>query len=265
MPDLSASVSTPAVPLRYRGVWQRTLLQTPELRDTTTTVYWLQTAYWHADVRMPAERPDFRDVSSLAQCSPAQRAWLMQQQGFAGTTAVTAGLKGEICTWYRMLDFQPPAAAPDAGTMCFEPGRLVETGLDGSYFEHWAPVSGAVGPSAVLRRLHQGAPATPDEWLLIAGELVMHVRSRARDWPAGTLPGSAFAALGAQADTALLDFEIAFGRRTAKGWCILHSTFPWNEGRQIAMTLDHRPGNTVRLCWEGCAAPWQVLEWTTAS
>ena len=258
----------PAVPLRYRGVWQRTLLQTPVLRDTTTIVYWLQTAHWHADVRLPAERPDFRNVSSLAQCSPSQRAWLMLQQGFAGTTAVTTGAtgtEGEICTWYRLLDFQPPAAAPDAGAMRFEPDRLVETGLDGSYVEHWVSVSGAVGPFAVLRRLHHGAPATPDELLLIAGEVVMHVRSRARDWPAGTLPGSAFVALGAQADAALLDFEIAFGRRTANGWCILHSTLPWNEGREFAMTLDHRPGNTVRLCWDGRAAPWQILEWTLVS
>ena len=34
------------VPDRYHGVWVRTLLETPEGRDTTTWVRWLQTGLW---------------------------------------------------------------------------------------------------------------------------------------------------------------------------------------------------------------------------
>ena len=41
------------VPARYRGVWTRTLLETPEVRDDTTFVRWLQLGRWHADLRIP--------------------------------------------------------------------------------------------------------------------------------------------------------------------------------------------------------------------
>jgi hypothetical protein len=62
------------VPERYHGVWARTLLETPEGRDTTTWVRWLQTGLWHGDLRVPLEAA--RDV-------PEGRA---QVQGFAGTS-----------------------------------------------------------------------------------------------------------------------------------------------------------------------------------
>ena len=41
------------VPERYRGVWRRNQLDIPGLRDTTTWARWLQTARWHADLRVP--------------------------------------------------------------------------------------------------------------------------------------------------------------------------------------------------------------------
>ena len=265
------------VPERYRGVWQRSLLQTPALRDTTTTVFWLQTAYWHADLRIPAARPDFLGVSALADCSAVQLAWLATQQGFAGTTAVTATPEAEICTWHRVLDFQPPAAGPDAGFMQFTPTRLIETGVHGVYLEHWQKLPGPDTGLMVLQCLQEESemPAVP-RLLLVAGDHVMHVRGRAQGWPPGTAPGAALAAADLVALPALLDFDISFGRRTADGWEIRHSTLPWQEGIRVRMLLvpferqvsDSGPtrrlpeaGEAVRLSWNGVSSHWTVLEW----
>lgn len=264
---ISAPITLP-VPVRYRGVWQRTLLATPALRDTSTTVFWLQTASWHADLRIPARRPDFSGVSGLAACSAAQLAWLAQQQGFAGCTEVTGeGVAApEICTWHRRLDFQPPAAGPDAGIMQFTPAHLVETGLHGSYLEHWQPLPGAVDGHAVLACVDgsdddDGESAPPTRLLLVAGDFVMHVRARAMPWPAATVPGTALATLPLADLAGLLDFEISFGCRNATGWRITHSTLPWLESTEVRLSLDRSGPERATVTWNDVPALWQVLEW----
>ena len=110
------------VPAAYRGVWQRTLLETPEGRDTSTQVHWLQTDGWHADLRVP---------QGVDPATPAGRA---QLQGFCGLTRITPGAGGQpdVCTWHRRWDVQPPRSTPDAGYMVFEtPERVIETGVHG--------------------------------------------------------------------------------------------------------------------------------------
>jgi hypothetical protein len=64
------------VPDCYLGTWQRSLLQTSQMRDTTTQVFWLQTRNWHADLRVPANRPDFSATTCLTDCDDGQLAWL---------------------------------------------------------------------------------------------------------------------------------------------------------------------------------------------
>ncbi|MCA3239163.1 MAG: hypothetical protein ACK5RC_15860 [Curvibacter sp.] len=50
--------ATPPVPVRYRGVWQRSLLQTVDGEDDSSWVRWLQLGRWHADLRVArAARP----------------------------------------------------------------------------------------------------------------------------------------------------------------------------------------------------------------
>ena len=87
-----------AVPSAYHGVWVRTLLETPEGRDTTTWVRWVQTSRWHGDLRVPADA-DRRAPAGLA-----------LQQGFGGVTEVQRATphQPEVCTWHRQLDYQPP-------------------------------------------------------------------------------------------------------------------------------------------------------------
>lgn len=207
-------LQTDPVPERYRGVWRRSLLATPGLRDTSTTVFWLQTERWHADIRLPAGRPDFSGVRQLADCNAQQRAWLQQQQGFAGVTEVDTSVMPEICRWHRVADFQPPSASADAGTMEFAPDVLIEKGVHAEYLEHWHKLPDSDSGFTVLR---QSASSAPLQMVLMAGVYVMRVRERD----------------GALAS--MLDFEISYGVREEDGWRVKHSTLPWLEGQLFAL------------------------------
>ncbi|MES2934135.1 MAG: hypothetical protein V4805_11690, partial [Pseudomonadota bacterium] len=176
----------PSVPLRYRGVWRRTLLEAADVYDVATNVLWMQTSRWHADLRIPALRPDFSQVDSLAACNHEQLMWLAQQQGFAGVTEVDFASQAEICRWHRLVDFRPPAATPDAGCMTFEPTQLVETGVHAEYLEHWIRLSDTESGFAVFK--YDSDTSRPPRLLLIAGDAVMHVRARPTDWPAELPP-----------------------------------------------------------------------------
>jgi hypothetical protein len=226
------------VPARYRGIWRRTLLQTDDASDTATTVFWLQAARWHADLRIPAGRPDFGGIASLDDCCAARRAWLATQQGFAGITTVRTGRDGELCSWQRLFDLQPPQGQPDEGWMVFEPGLLVETGVHARYLEHWRPVPQTAGRMAVLGLLdNEGGPMAAKELLFLAGPCVMHL-----SWPR---TGSG---------------TISFGTRGAHGYTILHSTLPWLEGRKRTVRFVTQRGAIVDLFCDGKLQQWNVLE-----
>lgn len=192
------------VPPRYRGVWQRTLLQTPEGRDTTTRVHWLQTEGWHADLRVPA---------GIDPATPAGRA---QLQGFCGITRISGGHDGqpEVCTWHRRWDIQPPRSTPDAGHMVFEtPDRLIETGVHAQYLEVWQRLPGSDGPFRALAQVdHQGDPT--GVWRFEAGRYALQLRGGSRsaaDWPADLQPDETLAQVLQRHPAlapVLLDFEL---------------------------------------------------------
>lgn len=242
------------IPDRYHGVWQRTLLETPEGRDTTSWVHWLQTGLWHGDLRVPAD-DDRR--------TPAGRA---QQQGFAGTTTITRPdpAQPEVCTWQRTIDFQPPRSTPDAGHMVFEtPERVIETGIHGSYLEVWERLPGSVGQRIALAALDASGKPTAER-LLVSGQYLMHLRPRAVPWPSGTAPDDTLAQVvqrhAASAD-ALLDFEIAFGTWRDSAWAIERATQPALEGRARPCTLNRVSDTEVNVKSEGLPSIWRVLEW----
>mgnify|MGYP006202107123 FL=1 len=192
------------VPPRYRGVWQRTLLQTPEGRDTTTRVHWLQTEGWHADLRVPA---------GIDPATPAGRA---QLQGFCGITRISGGHDGqpEVCTWHRRWDIQPPRSTPDAGHMVFEtPDRLIETGVHAQYLEVWERLPGSDGPFRALAEVDgQGNPT--GVWRFEAGRYALQLRGGSRsaaDWPADLQPDETLAQVLQRHPAlapVLLDFEL---------------------------------------------------------
>jgi hypothetical protein len=248
-------MSTPAldpVPDRYLGVWVRTLLETPEGRDTTTWVRWQQCGPWHADLRVPALL-DRTTSTGLA-----------RQQGFCGVTAITPARQEqpEVCTWHRQADFQPPRSTPDAGHMVFEgPHRVIETGVHGQYLEVWERLPDSVGRQLVLMR-PDAAGAHPQERLLISGSHLVRVRPRRAAWPADTRPDEDLATLlgrhPALTDP-LLDMEISFGRLEAGLWTIERSSMPALEQQVIPFRVELGAQGQAVVAWgEAVPTPWRV-------
>jgi hypothetical protein len=266
------------VPARYRGVWRRTLLETPDGRDTTTAVHWLQTARWHADLRIPAERahafpPCSRHATertavaaAAAAWTPAQHRALAQQHGFFGRTEVQSqdhgGVPRERCTWHRHLDLQPPAATPDAGWMEFTSAdQLIETGVHGRYREVWERLPESIGSCTVLSN-DAGAV-----WLR-SGAVLMQVRPRHIGWPADTTPADSLATVvwrHPQHAAALLDFEISYGTLRAGVWSVHQSTLPAREGSTEAWQARRIDAALAVVTAHDGSSRWRVREWSGAS
>ena len=276
---MSAADDFADVPERYRGVWRRNQLDIPGLRDTTTWARWLQTARWHADLRVPDAA---RTAEVLQATSPHPS--LALQTGFFGRTEVFwPPPSGERCTWHRHLDVQPDRGRPDTGWMAFErdEGIVVETGLNGDFREVWERIPHSTGRSVVLAELAPMVAGAASEvapcgtrWLL-SGEYLMRVRPRqtgwlAADgtpllWPEGTAPGDTLAVVLSrhpQQAAALLDFEISYGSLRDGRWLIEHSTRPSLEGRSEAFAAHRIDTHTAEITGSGhTGARWQVLEW----
>lgn len=248
----------PAVPDRYRGVWARTLLQSPGMRDDSSFVRWLQTSRWHADLRVPAGA---RPPGATEPVAPES---LACQQGFCGVTTVRADADGEVCEWHRHVDFQPPRSRPDAGRMVFEtPDRLVETGLHADYLEVWQRVPGSTGRYVVLEALPDAASDTRG-WLLVAGDWAMRVRPRRAAWPADTTQHDGLADLlrrHPEAGSSLLDFEISFGRLEGDRLAIARSTIVDLEGRTETCVVQRVADDEARVQGPRGATRWRIVEW----
>jgi len=234
-----------AVPDRYRGVWMRTLLETPGRREDSTYVRWLQTSRWHADLRVP---PAARIAASQ----------LALQQGFCGVTTVEMIGGTEVCRWHRRVDFQPPGPFPDAGRIVFDgPDRLVETGIHNTYLEVWERLPGSAGRFVVLEA--EGAK------LLVAGTHAMRVRPRGMAWPADTSVADTLADLQRRHPHAgLLDFEISFARLEGGRLAIERSTLPELEGTVEACAIRRRADDEAVVQGPTGDVRWCVLEWDAA-
>ncbi len=232
---MSGSPLTSApVPDRYLGVWQRTLLTTTSgVRDTSTQVYWLQTARLFADLRIPLPAP--QTVREL-----------ITQAGFAGVTEITAPAdSAELCHWHRAFDVQPPRGSEDIGAMHFENSeRVLEDGLDGSYHEVWERLPDSIGRNwglwLVAADGRQGC-------LLLAGDYFVFAASRHKPLPpAASLPTLLEA--GA-CPIHLLECELSFGRHhhSKQPWQIELSTIPERIG-QALLPASIDPDHVEQLC-----------------
>lgn len=156
--------TSPAVPERYFGVWSRSLLETPQVRDTTTFVRWMQLGRWHVDLRVPA--------NGSGPC-----------QGFCGITRISQINGRDVCTWQRMVDYTPPRDTVDEGWVDFESSeRLIETGIHGVYHEVWDRLHGSVGQGLALAEKRQDN--LPQARLFVSGNCLMRVRPCAPLGPA---------------------------------------------------------------------------------
>ncbi len=210
-----------AVPAIYQGVWRRTLLETPQGRDANSSVYWLQTGLWHADLRVPAGRPDFARIQSLDQCTSVHLQWLLRQEGFAGITQV----EGELCEWRHCMDYRSETFR-DIGRMNFHEHFLEEFGVEREYREEWRQE-----PLAYRRFKALCTPSdAPLQLLLRAGEFFMHVRSRNMSHEDARRLWARVDAHDLNDMRQLADFEISFGKQHGDELRILLSTLPWLEG-----------------------------------
>lgn len=232
-PAVAAAIDP--VPSALAGVWQRSLIEGAGIeRDTRSTVLWLQTPSWHADLRIPPDRPDFSRCHRLDDCSGDQLRWLARQQGFAGITEVRREGSDTLCEWHRRIDLQPARGRPDIGRLVFgaDGNVLEEYGVGADYHETWRRLPGSGSESLGWQRLGQQR-----ELLLVAGAYFFFVCDRR---PASHPPQDAprladLLERGAATAAELLDLELSFGRRAlgTAGWTIEHSTLPWREGSTL--------------------------------
>lgn len=216
----------PDVRGKWRGLWKRTLLERHGpgslTNDRPADVYWLQTALWHADLRIPTERPDFSGVSSLEECDRQQLEFLVGQEAFCGITRIEGG----TCTWSRLMDLNPGTAL-DVAHMRFRGELLiVETGIAEKYTEHWTLVPGS-RPAPGVEPL---VPMDGESFMLSAGDWAVSVTPRAKPPPEIDL----YAEPASRARDHLqwqASLVLSLCERTRSGWTARLSTQPWLEGR----------------------------------
>ena len=239
---------------RYVGVWRRSKLRRGTSPwDFTTRVYWLQTPRWHADIRVPANRPDFSGVRSIRECSDAQLAALLEQEAFCGVTTV----EGEVCRWLRQIDYRL-RDTDDFGRMVFAGNDVEEIGIATDYYELWHRLPDSVGPSFALTRIGDDAERRK-AYLCVAGEYFVYMRDRALPTSPAVRIRSKIALGSAQRDEieAFLDFEASFGRIVNGQGIVELSTLPWREGALAFETGRLAAEINVPLAGE---SRWRLIE-----
>lgn len=228
--------TTNAVPKHYMGVWQRQFLETSITKDDTSLVLWMQTQFYHIDIRLPAASSNIRKVSVLEEYTDKELLLLASQQGFAGITQVNA----DICQWHREIDFQPPNDVRDIGKMLFtDANTVIETGLDDAYLEVWRQVAHSQEPcffECTTGKNRKGLE-TP-AYLMRVGNWVAYARPRSVILPNYISLLDAITSYKPQREELLdwLDMEISFGEIIDdKYWKIKHSTLPF----KVQLTVDY--------------------------
>ena len=210
----------------YEGVWERLLLSLPgQAVDTLTAVSWIQGPHYFIDLRQPHWLRGKVKAACLADLQMEEARALACQQGFAGTFE----LSGEIATWVRSIDFQPPGDLGDRGRLEAEGELLIEYGVEADYIEYWQRAASEGDGRSVGARFVSAGDGCP---VILARHGSRFGYARARTQPvtystdlAGMLKDADIASA-----RALLDCEIALGQVTAEGWRIDRSTLPWREG-----------------------------------
>lgn len=216
-----------SVPSELTGVWRREVITTPAgFRDETTTVLWLQTDTWYADIRVKADRPIHPGATSFADYSNAELLALAATQGFAGELTAHDG----VCLWRRDLDYQPPSSEPDEATFAIDGEVMIEDGIHSAYQEIWRREPGSTGLLQAWRR---------ENGLRVrAGAFFMEILDRDLPLPPGASLGAIVEAALAAGDrsTAIdaLAMRISFGTIETDGaWRVTLSTWPWTEGQTL--------------------------------
>ena len=219
------------VPEWVQGLWRRNRVERGDgTIDRDTAVLWLQTPTLFADIRIP---------------KPGRRS--PPVQGFAGWLTVN----GQVCTWNRPIDLDPPPRKPDIGAMFRAGSRMIECGVQANYLEDWRLLDDGDGRFLALAR----GGRSMDELLVTAADhFLVATRKRGR-------------------------CELSYGRieQKAKAWQIEMSTTPemrgqqlfkgdrWQLDRERSLMFQHVPGRgpprrwTVWSCTLGARQLAQIL------
>jgi hypothetical protein len=214
-----------ARPHELAGLWRRSLLVRADgTRDITTSVSWLQGERTFIDLRQPATLPA---AASFGRCrnelSRAGCLELAEQQGFAGRL----NFDGVYFEWVRSLDFQPPTASADAGSLGWDGNVLVERGRDVAYLEHWQREAAAPPRPVCALKLRDNAEGVQG-FLLRIGDCFMFARDRAAAvTPQHTLRQCIEQVPSLAEARALVDCEISLGEVRAGSLYITASTLPY--------------------------------------
>ena len=233
------------------GVWQRQLLETSTIKDESSTVFWMQSALYHIDIRIPSFLDQLSIVSALDDYSNDELLTLAEQQGFAGVTQVTVSQESlsknayskeaasndkplEVCQWLREIDYQPTTNLSDIGEMNFTgDNTLIETGLDAPYLEIWQRLEHSQEPVTHQFTIGKNRHAQPaPAYLMRAGKFVAFARQRTANLPKAISLVEAIQTFKPDRQQLLdwLDFEISFGEMLDENhWQIKHSTLPFKK------------------------------------
>lgn len=232
------SVSLPSIPGEFRGVWRRKLYAEPAAQpyqqaDTTTQVVWLQGEQWHADLRLPADSPDFAGITCLDDCDRPQLEWLAGLTAFAGITQINSELG--VCTWHRYQDLSP-SLERDVGLLGWIDGNILEERHPhDQYVEHWQRLSNDVVEEVIQDEQGQL------RWLQI-GDHAIAITPR----PAGNA-ADLFSSLSTADDHTLrwrasLCFDYlkrSQQQHSQDGWQVVLSTQPWRVGERLLASTLH--------------------------
>lgn len=204
------------VPDSYHGVWQRTYRRNADgSEDRSRHIFWLQTQYFHIDIRLPDSPPADGKARATA------------VSGCAGLTEV----KGSRCQWHRLIDFQPDTPT-DIGNMEFtSPEEMIERATDGSWEETWQRLPASKGPLSgqwLMAADNEGRMGC----LATAGDYFMFTADRPKPLVHGTHMADMIESGDEAALESALQFEISMGRMDDgdKPWIIELSTLPDRVG-----------------------------------
>jgi hypothetical protein len=255
---------TSTIPTWLAGVWKRLSLETEDGRDTTTQVIYLQTPSCYGDLRIPVDRPELGDRTSLTDLTTAEILALSKQQGFSGIAIVN----DNRCQWHRYIDYQPPTPFRDIGTLQWDGELWIEEGIDAPYREEWQKIDDGNGDFSALV-LPSDVEGRWKACIVTAGDWFVYSRNRLDGLPnADSLETLVTQTSDLTQQQTLLDCEISVGR-CASGqvpWEIQQSTLPWREGQALwagsTLEINLSDGHVVQtvnspnlssLQWDICA------------
>ncbi len=241
----------PASVDELRGLWRRSLMAWPgKPEDRDTWVSWLQGPALYADLRQPAGRPDFTGVTCVRDLGNVHIEWMARQMAFAGTFIC----EGETFSWGHDIDYGPLSPVADRARLWYEPGRLVERGVEIAFTEHWHRegrhregdaqevcsawrLRGADGRHAILVRA--------GNYFLIAHSYTGPV------YGAATLAASLERVMDMKKRQDMVASEFSFGQVSSRGWLIERSSLPFREGADLSPAFTSHGVTLHELAPEG--------------